>query len=102
MADSDSPLYSPASPTTKQASSLHKECRQVLQELQRVAEADKTTQETMKECIAEFARCQVKKETLVKRVEDLLDRAQYYKTLASSIHGDEVQLYGEYSCDEAD
>ncbi|KAG9049519.1 hypothetical protein FS837_009999 [Tulasnella sp. UAMH 9824] len=97
MADSDSPLDSPVRPATKQAPSLHQECRQVLQELQHVAEADKTAQETMKECIAEFARCQVRKETLVKRVEDLLDRAQYHKPLASSVHGDGVQLYGENS-----
>ncbi|KAG8948011.1 hypothetical protein FRC00_008820 [Tulasnella sp. 408] len=94
-ADSDSPLYSPVSPITKQAPSLHQECRQLLQELQRVAEADKTAQETMKE--SEFARCQARKETLVKRVEDLLDRAEYYKTLASSVHGDRVQLPGENS-----
>ncbi|KAG8925314.1 hypothetical protein FRC00_004129 [Tulasnella sp. 408] len=96
-ADSDSPLYSPVSPITKQAPSLHQECRQLLQELQRVAEADKTAQDTMKECIAEFARCQARKETLVKRVEDLLDRAEYYKTLALSVHGDGVQLSGENS-----
>ncbi|KAG8894062.1 hypothetical protein FRC01_013179 [Tulasnella sp. 417] len=100
MTDSDSPLHSPFSPTKKQAPSLHQECRRVLRELQRVAKADKATQETMKECLAELARCQERKETLVKRVEDLLDRAQYYETSASSIYGDEVQLPGEYSYGE--
>lgn len=48
---------------------------------------------------AEFAKCQVRKETLIKRVEDLLDRAEYFKTPASGIHGDEVQLFGEYHFD---
>ncbi|KAG8949276.1 hypothetical protein FRC04_008878 [Tulasnella sp. 424] len=99
VADSDSPLYSPVSPNTMQGAPLHEECRQVLQELQLMSEADRNCQETMKECIAEFAKCQVRKETLIKRVEDLLDRAEYFKTPASGIHGDEVQLFEEYHFD---